>query len=206
MTYLRFKKPTVINEEAQRESTYIVEDFAEYVTGVRCIYLMHRTKEGGATNHNRRQIKAITKDSKEFQEVLAEYLTIKKSSDEPYRIYSAANERDMKKAISKFKFEQLQADDYGVDEREAFYTDIKNRFHGCLMQPSSKKTSYFIVDCDSTESFQDAQIELSKLEVVIKKQYKTKNGWHIITEPFNPNLFKVKETEIKTDGLILLSY
>ncbi len=206
ITYNRDKKPIAYIEEAKLKAKYISEDFIDYIGGVRTIYLIHRNKEGGGSNHNRRQIKAITQSPKEFRERLEEYVHTQLTADVPFRIYSSVNERDMTKAIRQFKFEQLNADYYGEIEKNDFYFDVKNRFHGCLMTPASRKTSLFMVDCDSIPAFHESLMKLAELGVTILKQYPTKNGWHIITEPFNPTLFEVKDAEIHKDGLLLLSF
>jgi hypothetical protein len=43
--------------------------------------------------------------------------------------------------------------------------------------------------------------------VEILKSYRTKAGWHIITKPFNHTKIELPENvELKTDGLLLLSF
>jgi hypothetical protein len=51
-----------------------------------------------------------------------------------------------------------------------------------------------------------AEKQLSELKVEIVAKYQTKNGTHLITKPFNPNLFNGEFGEIKKDALMLLDY
>lgn len=197
------------------KAKHIFEEFRFFSDGVRVLFLIHRNKEGGETN-NTKVRKIITKNSEEF------YLELIKLVDEkeraamlrepiPYRIYSSVNARDIEKAIRQFKFEQLEADYYDDESRHSFYYDTKNRFVGALMTPSSrmKDQSYFIFDVDNEEGRDvngEALSALAACEAEIVTQYATKNGWHIVTLPFNPNLFNVPGVDIKKDGLLLLAY
>lgn len=194
------------------KARHIFDDFKDFTDGVRCLFLIHRNKEGGDTN-NTKVRKVITKNSQEF------YVELLKLVDEkernltiPYRIYSSVNARDVEKAIRQFKLEQLEADYYDTESRHSFYYDSKNRFIGALMTPSSrvKANCLFIIDVDNKETINDtmgdALTECGKNNVEIVTQYRTKNGWHIVCKPFNPANFDQTKGEIKKDGLLLLAY
>lgn len=204
-----------VKQDIVMKAKHIFEEFRSFSDGVRVLFLIHRNKEGGETN-NTKVRKIITKDSEEF------YLELIKLVDEkeramllrepiPYRIYSSVNARDIEKAIRQFKFEQLEADYYDDTSRHSFYYDTKNRFVGALMTPSSrmKDESYFIFDVDDEEGrdvMGEALGGIGEAGAEIIMQYKTKNGWHIVSKPFNPNTFSVPGVEIKKDGLLLLAY
>ena len=80
------------------------------------------------------------------------------------------------------------------------------------MKPNARAETKFLIDIDNvvitdTETYPDEVIKhLKDIKVKIFMVYRTKNGFHIITEPFNPNLFNYEFGEIKKDGLLLLSY
>ena len=76
------------------------------------------------------------------------------------------------------------------------------------MQPNSKSTSYFLFDVDNEEGRDVMGESLSALpNDVIIQTYPTKNGWHIITTPFNYTTCNLpKGCELKKDALILLSW
>ncbi len=203
----RNKKPLAVKQDTMLKAEGIADTFSPFVGGYRVLFLVHRAGEGGKTN-NTHVKKVIVKGKKEYIQGLYELLLEKESSELPLRIYAAVNERSFDKAIRQFKFEQLEADYYAEDHKQSFYTDCRNRFIGALMSPSSAVSKKFIVDVDSMDEFNIAlkEISLAGLNDEIITQYKTKNGWHIVMNPFNPALLPVMGSKINKDGLILLSY
>lgn len=192
-----------MNKEAEK----IMNRFNGFTDDVRFLMLCHRSKEGGK-NRDRKQIKYITKNKDEFYNVLVEFLEIIKKSDKPYRIYSSVNKRDINKAIRCFKTNQLEADYQNTENRDNFYYDIKNRWISSLMRPSSRAETNFIIDLDHKEP-EALKAILERLCKITRSffKYKTKNGWHIVSVPFNPALIDgVYEAEVKKDGLLLLKY
>lgn len=191
----------------EQETKAIFENFKEFTTGYRVLFLLHRKKERGATN-NTKVRKEIVNGPKEFYEKLYKLVVEANESILPLRIYSAVNERDFEKAIRQFKYEQLDADYYDTNSRDGFYLDLRNRFIGCLMQPNTrhKGSSLFIFDIDGDQRAVGEVLQQIPDDVEIVKQYATKNGWHIVTKPFNHTNIKHPALEIKTDGLLLLKY
>ena len=181
--------------------------FKDFTDGIREIMLTHRKKDGGTSNNpDRVAIKEISRNRKEFAEILDRFL--KYQSEHPeYRIYSCVNRRDINKGIREFKRQQLEADYYDTEMRNGFYLDIRNRFFASLMKPSSRAETFFLIDADdlTKRTIGKAIDEIEKITDVVLV-YKTKNGYHIITKPFNPNLLGDKFGEIKKDALLLLSY
>lgn len=185
----------------------IQETFANFMDGNRMIMLIHRGKEGGKNNRGDRVSKRkISKNKEEFIEIVKEFLELKAKSDNPLRIYSAVNKRDMDKAIRVFKQRQLDADYYDKEGRQGFYLDIKNRWISCVMSPKCRAETSFIIDVDTDNpvdgEFVKEQLELLRVKILL--EYETKNGMHIVTEPFNPNT--LPEADINKDGLLLLDY
>lgn len=189
------------------------KEIKQFSDGIRMIMICQRNKEGRNTNKSDRYSKRkISTYSEEFFKILKEFQEIKNNSDEPLRIYSCVNKRDIKKAIRNFKQKQLDADYYDEYSKNNFYFDIKNRWVGSLMKQSSRAETKFLIDVDSiikeSENWDISYIEehLEKIGVKIILKYPTKNGFHIITEPFNPNLFNHEFGEVKKDALLLLDY
>ena len=201
------KSPISFEQEKEKKAKDIFDEFKEFSAGYRVLFLIHRGKEGGNANNTKFR-KIITRNSEEWFEALKELIDIQMSSEIPYRVYASVNERNFDKAIRQFKYEQLEADYYDQIQKENFYLDIKNRFIGCLMQPAQRKTSLFMFDVDNQEG-RDVQGEALALlpnELIIKT-YATKNGWHIITLPFDYTKLSITGIcEFKKDGLLLLSY
>jgi len=184
----------------------IMERFKDFTDGVRMIMLIQRNKEGGRSNNpDRVAIRKISRNRKEFKEILSELLDIKERYPEKeLRIYSCVNKRDIEKGIREFKRRQLEADYYDDKSRIGFYLDIKNRFLSSLMVPQSRAETKFLIDIDEDEDENQIRAKLKEFGIKILLEYKTKNGKHLITEPFNP--FFLPEAEIKKDGLLLLDY
>ena len=180
----------------------IIERFGDFTNGYRLLMLTHRSKDG-VSDKDRKVIKRISTNSDDFKKLLNELLIIKHESHLPYRIYSSVNSRNIKKAIRIFKQNQLNADYDNEENRNHFYSDIKNRWISALMQPQSKAESNFLIDIDEGDNLKEAITVLSTITRNVFK-YKTKNGHHLITEPFNPE--RMNGWEIKKDGLILLDY
>ncbi len=190
-----------------KETEKILSKFGNFdlTSGYRMIMLINREKNGKDRNESR-SIRRVSKNSEEFIILLEEFLAQKKTKEfQNYRIYSCVNDRDINKAIRTFKKTQLDADYYDEENRNSFYTDIKNRWLSALMQPQSRKSHYFLLDIDTKDSDLIHKIEL-RLAVMTGNffKYETKNGYHIVSNPFNTSL--LPDVEIKKDGLLLLSY
>ena len=181
----------------------ILEKFGGFdiTSGYRMLMLIDRSKNGKDRNP-KKSVRKISKNRKEFVEILQEFLDIKKEGE---RIYSCVNERDINKAIRIFKQNQLDADYYDEESRYSFYLDIKNRWISAIMRPQAKKESYFLLDIDTKDKKEVDEIKtrLCKISSNFIK-YETKNGYHIICPPFNPEL--LTGVEIKKDGMLLLDY
>ncbi len=195
------------------EKEQIVKTFSDFMDGYRFIMLVHRNKEGGKSNRPQKNgAKRITKNREEFIEMLDELQRLKAESKVPMRIYSCVNARDIEKTIREFKRRQLDADYYDTESRHGFYLDIKNQWVSSLMKQNSRAETKFLIDVDdiitNKKDWDISIIEnhLKEIGVNIILTYPTKNGIHIITEPFNPNLFNSDFGEIKKDGLLLLDF
>lgn len=181
----------------------ILDEFRDFTDGVRVLMLTSRSKDGGvSTGTNRKAKKFVTTNPEEFAEALEILLGLQ---TEGYRIYSTVNSRNMELAIRRFKEVQLEADYYDESSRHSFYFDIKNRWISSLMKRSSKVESNFLIDIDENEgdSYRNIRAKIDE-QTKILFDYPTKNGRHLVTKPFNPNL--VQGVEINSDGMLLLSY
>lgn len=181
------------------------EDFFE---GCRILIMLHRNKDGGSTRADYHAIKYLTYNKEECLKRLAELrLTKKRTPETPYRIYVSVNERDMEKGIRLFKSEMLDNDYVGDEMRHRFYSDIKNRFIGCVQKPQCRKTKNFLIDLDVGEDFKtvgDLQHALKRIEefTEILHHKHSKTGRHVITKPFNPNCLEIGT--IHKDGLLFI--
>lgn len=176
--------------------------------GVRLIMLTLRSKEGGKSNNpDRVARKRLSNSIEEFDKIISEFEELSKKSNESLRIYSSVNKRDINKGIRNFKRLQLEADYWDIDSRNEFYLDIKNRWISSIMQPNCRENTNFLIDIDGDiDDYMRIKLNLLNLSIDIIFEYPTKNGFHIITKPFNPSLLTVERDHIKKDGMILLDY
>ena len=180
----------------------IMSEFNGYTGGCRLLMLMHRKKDG-ADRSTIMQRRVITNNSAEFEVELTKMVYEAAYSLEELRVYSSVNERDPEKAIREFKRRQLDMDYVKPEERMGFYMDIKNQWISCLMKPSNRIDTTFLVDVDEDDDLELTERILAGVTRNFTK-YKTKNGWHFLIQPFNPKIDP--GLKIKKDGLILLYY
>ena len=172
-----------------------------FTDGIRGIMLLKRNKDGETGNAQRRSIKHISRSTEEWKEVVREFRNLQDSSYPRHRIYSSVNSRDISKAIHEFKRRQLETDYGNLYEQHSFYCDSKNRFFSCLMNPNCRVTSNFLIDCDSVEAYEHAELQLRNTGLILL-EYRTKNGFHILTRPFNPSDYG--NMEIKKDEMMFI--
>lgn len=179
----------------------------EFKEGYRGILLLHRNKDGCEGNAQRKAFKRISSNKKEWMETVQHFKEMKEYDDfRDHRIYSSVNPRNMDKAIRFFKERQLEADYDKNENHHGFYTDITNRFFSAFMNPRCAENSLFLLDCDCENDYMHAMRKLPPDSFCF--EYKTKNGRHIITKPFNPALFDIMgltKTELKKDALIAIA-
>ena len=199
-----------------RNIIQIMDEFKDFTDGTRVLFLIWRNKDGAKVSRNLKIRKLISSNEEEFEKCLEQLLDLRERYSEfPLRIYSSVNKRNVSKSIRKFREEQLANEYQSTKDIEQFYKDIKNRWISCLMRPSSRAETQFIIDIDNNNTDYVNTIEDEMLEhTTIIKKYKTKNGYHLIVKPFNPNLIKSyskdgyirSDVSLKVDGLILLDY
>lgn len=190
----------------QRIVDNIYEQFQDCFDGVRIFMLIHRNKEGGKSEGNdSNTTKRVSTSPARVREILLELVMKAYLDDKPWRIQMSVNPRDVDKAIRLFKQRQLDADYYDVDSKHSFYYDIKNRWISCLMNPASRASTKFLFDCDTPADYDATIAVLQKENIKIMKDYQTKNGRHIITEPHNPALTAIKPAFVNGHGDVLSS-
>lgn len=174
--------------------------------GWRMILLIRRSKDGGHNRPDYHAHKILVKGEEEYLQALVKLREIRDTKDEPekWRIYASVNARNIQKAIRKFKFDMLESDFYDEYSHNKFYVEIENRWHGAVMIPSSRDETMFLIDVDYNygERARDVKQILKNAGVDILFSYPTRNGRHIITKPYNPNL--TPTLEIKKDGLMYI--
>lgn len=214
INYDRTKKVGSLVKEVELEADDIFEKFKSFTWGVRVILLLERKKEG--SEHNKQQkyaMRWVTTNEEQFRKYLEKALFLQKVlnlNGANYRIYSSLNPRHMHKGIIHFKHEQVDQDHGDGQQKIDWYRDIADRFIGALMKESSKAMGRFLIDVDGDQKKVGEVLQkLASIDVEVVYQYASKNGWHIVVDPFNPALFNdtpIENVELKKDALLLLSH
>lgn len=195
--------------EAQEErADAILEDFVQFTSGTRVLLLLLRHKEGGHNKESkRRRAREVVHSLEQMKKALVKLLILKATSgDGDYRIYMSSAPRDLRKAEMQFKNDMLQVDFAEGENKRYFWENLEEKWISALMGSNPMRgEGRFVVDIDAP--INDAALKwLEENKVRIYKSYQTKNGWHIVVEPFNQTLFPKEIGEVKKDGLLLLDY
>lgn len=206
---MRTAKVGNLIEDIEKEAEEIFAEFSQFSEGARMIMLLERKKDGG---HNKEELRNLatrfTFSGEEYKRAIRDMLVLQLLYPES-RMYTSVNPRKMTKVIQQIERELLELH-YCKDDVQVEYTHkklIKSPRH-FFMQPQCADGSLFVIDVDDEEgidSSAEALKEAERVGVEILKTYKTKNGWHFVTKPFNPALWTHK-SEVKKDALILLNY
>jgi hypothetical protein len=195
----------VVNEEVED----IKARFEGFLDGTRVFLLMLRSKDGGHNKEFKRRAMTFVSHSVDQAEgVIRKLLILKNNSVDPYRLYVTLNSRNLVKAERNFKKRMLEMDFNNDENKKIFYERLEHKWMGCMMEPSARETSFFMIDIDNDEngkSTLDEAIKAIPGGVKVFKTYKTKNGYHAITAPFNPILY-TGPGEVKKDAQLLLSF
>jgi hypothetical protein len=190
------------------EAERIFTTHHQFTEGYRVMFLIQRHADGGHNNNSKLR-SYITQDSEGWIIALAKLIQERKMYPNiPLRIYQTINKRNVEKGIRQFKFMSLEADYYDDQMRHEFFIDVHNRMISALMKQSSADESLFLydIDTDDQEVIFYVKRDLQQ-QTTIVNEYPSKNGYHVITKPFNPNNIKLPEmVEWKKDAMMLLKY
>lgn len=148
----------------------------------------------------------IVQNVYEYKQYFVECIKQKKVKGHT-RLYASVNDRDIDKALKRFK-EQMLLMDYSPEvQRNEFLFKLDKSFQHYLFQPNARKSKFFLIDIDD-----DSQALFDKVMGVVDKEsdtiatYKTPKGAHIVCEPFNIKHLKDLDVTVHKDGLILLAH
>ena len=194
----------LVNEKADS----FVEEFEEYTTGTRVLLLILRSKDGGHQNseYQRRALRLISNSTEEFKKCLQIMLMLQATTHSKHRVYSTANPQSLKNGEKLLKTKMLEMDFGTNDQREMFYERLEDRWVGSLVGSKAPKgTQKFIIDVDKSDDAEALHF-CNENNIHIFRKYKTKNGWHLITEPFNSSLLKPEIADLQKEGLLLIAW
>ena len=168
-------------------------------TGIRGMFLIDR--EAGTTIETK-----IVNNPCDYNKYLRDCVKQGKIKDK-VRLYAGVNDRDIEKALRRFKEQMLLMDYSPESQRNDFLFKLDKSFQHYLFQPNARKSKFFLIDID-----EDSQSLFDEVMAVVDKEsdtietYKTPKGAHIVCEPFNIKHLKDLDVTVHKDGLILLAH
>lgn len=188
--------------------THAISHPHQFKTGTRLIMRVWRNKEGMEEKRPGRTV--ISSDATSWGEITQELLAECIPGE---RVYASGEKRNIERAIRIFKERQLVADYDTPEVRHAFYNECDTRWLSCLGNPRASDETVFLFDCDSPSDYEILQAEMkgASAEFVgpnkVIHTYETKNGVHVLTEPFNPGLLSIPMRNIlQRNPLILVGW
>ena len=207
---MRTKRVDALIEEVEVETEEITKSLGNFTEGTRCLFLILRKKDGGHNKETKRIFRfEVFNDQRGFMSALKRFLVLHYTVDEGTRIYLSVNRRDVRKAIRHLEESLLDAHYDGEENRLLTYQAYLKSSRKHLMQVNSRAETLFLLDIDNEDGKDKHGMALRKigeLGLEIKLQMRTKNGWHIIVNPFNPALWDSSIGEIKKDGLLCIKF
>lgn len=144
------------------------------------LLIFSRKKDGG----NNKLIKAYFIDSKEYLNSKKEEI-IKLCKIFNARAYLNLNGKDLKNIAAEFIYQTGHC--LKSSEKE-----LKNVYHKAFLNCPIKYQKYWIIDVDKPDvDFLDI---VKKIGSLILAKIPTKNGYHVITKPFNTDEFALDQS------------
>jgi hypothetical protein len=171
-----------------------------------------RPKENEGTSHNDAPaIRKVVREPDDLARMVDELDHATSRFDERFRLYLTVNARDALAATFELRSRMddwLEGRIHGDDGIGAKFKRVDSEFKSVLQSDRCADDSYFIFDLDDATAA-DAEGLQSDLasHTTVRLVRETPNGYHVVTLPFNYNeLSTGVEYELKTDGMVFLSY
>ncbi len=205
---MREMKITNLMDNIDFEAQMLCDELGNFSDGLRMIMLLQRAKDGGNSDKDDKRMLAtyLYSNKIEFLYYMREALYLQYLyQDKKPRIYISVNRRDMKKSIRNIE-ERLIEGHYANDNeaKDSIYRKILLNNRSFIMKPQSRLETLFLLDIDDVLLFDGVHDWCAKNNVKILLKRRTKQGWHFVTEPFNPNDWDKNLGEIKKDALLFI--
>ena len=184
------------------------------------LFGISRKKYNDCTGGQEKVFREVIKSLKDIEK---KYLRLRNSvlayrdedgSKRTFYIYVSVNPRDTRKAFIHLQkqFTLINEELIKQVDKSATLNRLDKYWLSSLMTPICKNGNKFLIDIDAKGHLRDnVVIELVKHTKIILEQ-ETKNGFHIITEPFNRKEIeqwlpaKSNDYEIKKDSLLFVEW
>jgi hypothetical protein len=193
-----------------------MEPFREYCEfGGDRVYLLvalARAKENeGTASDAPAAIRKVIESEAELDRRAAELDHAARRFDERVRLYLTANARDALKATFELRRSMddwLEGRIHGDEGVRGKFKRVDGEFLSTLQSDACRDETNFVFDLDdATESDRDALVADLRDHTAVALTRETPNGYHVVTDPFDyTTLSTAVEYELKTDGLVFLSY
>lgn len=186
-----------------------------FKTGARLLQRTARNKDKAIRRPDKIR---VSYSEAEYDKTLHEMLDDLRAGE---RIYASVDERDVLAARRKFNSDLSFANFSESEEhRLAFYRNLNARWNASLGAKASAKTKLFLFDVDSDDESVLSLI-LATLDIIARDylttdattreldvySYPTKNGFHVVSNPFNPNLLEESMRDmLHTNALMLVAH
>ena len=131
--------------------------------------------------------------------------------DARYRLYCSVNARDVLAATFELRRridDWLEMRLHGDEDVTAKFKRIDSEYKSVLQSNGCADDSKFLFDLDDATASEADQLRAQlSAETTVELVRETPNGYHLVTTPFNYTQFGSDiEYELKTDGMLFLSY
>lgn len=161
----------------------LIDHPLSFYQGTRVMFLRGRNKDGV---EHKRKVTRVSHSEQQFALNLEELWSMARDGE---RIYASAAPRNLPKAVRTLK-ERMLANDYAGNDQLEFYRKLESRWVSALMNPGCELDKVWMFDLDEEDDYWEAiivDIAQNCGEGYTKHySYRTKNGFHVITKPFNP--------------------
>ena len=156
-------------------------------------------------------IREVVEDAEDLRRTVDQLDHAVSRFEATYRLYCSANARDVTTAFFELRRdtdEWLEMRLGGNEEVLGKFRRIDSEFKSVLQRDTCRDGTTFVFDLDDATEADAETLRADLAEFTeIHMTRATPNGYHVVADPFNYNeLATDVEYELKTDGMIFLSY
>lgn len=189
-----------------------IREFCEF--GEDRVYLLlaiARSKENSDLGGSQPTIREIVREPDEIGRTVDRLDHAVRRFDRRYRLYLTANARDALAATFRLRErtdDWIEARLHGDEDVKPKFKRVGGEYESVLQSDACRDETNFVFDLDDADESDAATLRADLAgytEVSMVRE--TPNGYHVVTDPFDYNELETDvEYELKTDGLVFVSY
>ncbi|WP_436924618.1 hypothetical protein [Halosimplex amylolyticum] len=188
------------------------EEYCEF--GGDRVYLLvavARTKENEDATGDGPAMRRVVEREADLAPTAAELAHAASRFDETYRLYLTVNARDALGAtfaLRRSMDDWIEARIHGDEGVRDKFKRVDDAFLSTLQSDGCRDETNFLFDLDDASAAErDRLVTRLESHTTVSLVRETPNGYHVVTEPFDYNRLETDvEYELKTDGLVFVSY